>query len=53
MKGVSHSSGFSLKCGTMALRRGVKPANEVGAVNYVKCTVYTIVLRYALVTCLQ
>ena len=26
--------------------RGVKPANKVGAVNYVKCTVYMIVLRY-------
>ena len=40
-----------------APRRGVKPANKVGAVNYVKnlpC-VYTrsIVLRYALATCLQ
>ena len=30
------TSGFSLKRGTAAPRRGVKPANKVGAVNYVK-----------------
>ena len=27
---------FSLKRGTAAPRRGVKPANKVGAVNYIK-----------------
>ena len=51
-EGVS-VTGFSLKRGTAALHRGVKPANKVGAVNYVKCTVYMIVLRYTLATCLQ
>ena len=29
-------AGFSLKRGTAAPHRGVKPANKVGAVNYVK-----------------
>ena len=30
------TSGFSLKRGTAATHHGVKPANKVGAVNYVK-----------------
>ena len=30
------TAGFSLKRGAAARRHGVKPANKVGAVNYVK-----------------
>ena len=30
---VGSMVGFLLKCGTAAPRRGVKPANKVGAIN--------------------
>ena len=41
-------SGFSIKCGTAAPRRGVKPANKVGAVNYKEPVTYkrTVVRSY-------
>ena len=31
---LEDDSGFSLKHGTTAVRRGVKPVNKVGAINY-------------------
>ena len=41
-------AGLSLKCGTAAPHRGVKPANKVGAINYKEPATYkrTIVRSY-------
>ena len=48
-KSYTYLSGFSLKHGTAAPRRGVKPANKVGAVNYKEPVTY----KRTLVRCIH